>query len=65
MRVVAEPDRCGLHGLCSMVDDELFPLNDEGRIAIDERGIKVPPGKEDLAREGVNQCPCFVLRIEE
>ena len=65
MRVVADPARCDLHGLCFMIDDEVFPLDDEGRIAIDERGIEVPPGKEDLAREGVNQCPVMVLRIEE
>ena len=37
----------------------------EGKIAIGEDGVEVPEGKEDLAREGVSQCPVLALQIEE
>ncbi len=65
LKIIAQQAICAHHGLCFVVDAELFPLDDDGRIAIDEDGIDVPEGKEDLAREGVIQCPVLALRIEE
>jgi ferredoxin len=51
--------------LCFVVDAELFPLDDDGKIAIGEDGVEVPAGKEDVARDGVSQCPVLALQIEE
>ena len=65
MKIIADHGICENHGLCFIVDAELFPLDDEGKIAIGEDGVEVPAGKEDLAREGVSQCPVLALQIEE
>jgi ferredoxin len=65
MKIIADHAICEHHGLCFVVDAELFPLDDEGKIAIGEGGVEVPEGKEDLAREGVSQCPVLALQIEE
>ena len=65
MKIIADHGICDNHGLCFIVDAELFPLDDEGKIAIGEDGVEVPEGKENLAREGVGQCPVLALRIEE
>jgi len=64
MRLTADRQRCDQHGLCFVIDDELFPLDEDGRIAYGPEGVAVPPGKESLANAGVDQCPVLALRIE-
>jgi len=53
---------CEGHGLCAAVDADLFPLDDDGYSAVGD-GVQVPPGKEELARQGVTACPMQALRI--
>ena len=65
MKVIADRAMCDSHGLCFVIDAELFPFDDEGKIAIGADGVEVPEGKDDVAREGVSQCPVLALRIEE
>jgi ferredoxin len=65
MKIIADQAICEHHGLCFVMDAELFPLDDEGKIAIGEDGVEVPEGKEDRARDGVSQCPVLALQIEE
>lgn len=65
MKIIADQAICEHHGLCFVVDAELFPLDDDGKIAIGEDGVEVPAGKEDVARDGVSQCPVLALQIEE
>jgi ferredoxin len=62
VKVVAHVDQCGAHGACAAVDEELFPLDDDGFIAIDAE-IEVPAGSEDAAQRGVDACPLRALRI--
>jgi ferredoxin len=48
-----------------MVSEELFPLDDEGYSAIESGGKEVPAGEEDVAEEGVYNCPARALATEK
>jgi ferredoxin len=61
VKVRADRSRCKGHGLCFVVDQDLFPL-DDGHIAI-EGDMPVPPGREEYARNGVESCPEMALEI--
>ncbi len=54
---------CVGNARCNAVASELFPLDNDGYIAVEE--IEVPPGKEDLARRGARACPERIILIEE
>jgi ferredoxin len=45
------------------VAPEIYPLNDEGYIAVEE--IEVAPGQEALARRGARACPERIITVEE
>lgn len=64
MRIGADRDRCEGHGQCSVVDLDLFPLDDDGFTALgtDE---PVPEGEEDVARIGVDACPVRALSVRD
>ena len=53
MKVRVDRQRCEAHGQCNLVSEELFPVDDDGFSAIEDAGIPVPPGDEDVAQEGV------------
>jgi ferredoxin len=57
----ADLDRCAGHGRCSAISDELFPQDDDGRIAISWRDID----EDDLplARDAVAACPERALSL--
>jgi ferredoxin len=61
MKIRADKTQCQGHGLCFIVDQELFPL-DDGFIAIDG-DAEVPPGREKNAQAGVDSCPEAALEI--
>ncbi|EHB59138.1 hypothetical protein MycrhDRAFT_1574 [Mycolicibacterium rhodesiae JS60] len=61
MKLRADRSRCKGHGLCYIVDQEMFPLED-GLIAI-EGDAAVPSGREHYAREGVDMCPEMAIEI--
>lgn len=62
MRIGVDPDVCEAHGQCSVVDFELFPLDDDGYSAVGP-DREVPPGEEATARIGVDACPVRALRV--
>jgi ferredoxin len=62
MKIRINKSACVGNARCAAVSAELFPLNDEGYIAVDE--IDVPPGMEDLARRGARACPERIIVIE-
>jgi ferredoxin len=63
VKIIPDNDVCSAHGVCAMVDEELFNLDDDGFIAIGD-GVDVPVGKEEIAHQGVDTCPMRALRIE-
>ena len=65
MKVRVDRELCQAHGQCNMVSDELFPLDDAGYSAIDSGGKEVPAGEEDVAEEGVYNCPAQALATEK
>jgi ferredoxin len=62
MKIRINKSACAGNARCAAVSPELFPLNDEGYIAVEE--IEVPPGMEALARRGASACPERIIVIE-
>lgn len=62
MRIGLDRERCEAHGQCSIVDFEIFPLDDDGYSAVGPER-EVPEGEEDLAKLGVAACPVQALRV--
>ena len=63
MKIRIDKAGCVGNARCAAVSEELFPLDDEGYIAVEE--VVVPPGKEDLARRGARACPERVITVIE
>lgn len=63
MKIRIDKAACVGNARCAAVSAELFPLNDEGYIAVSE--IEVPPGMEQLARRGARACPERIIVVEE
>jgi ferredoxin len=57
VRVAVDTDRCSGHARCFAVSPELFPLDDDGYVALGPGGADVPAGLEDTANRGVKACP--------
>jgi ferredoxin len=64
MKVRVDRERCEGHGQCNLVSDELFPVDDAGYSAIETGGGQVPAGDEDVAEEGVYNCPARALVLD-
>jgi ferredoxin len=63
MKIRVEKAGCVGNARCNAVAGDLYPLNDDGYIAVDH--IDVPPGQEQLARRGAKACPERILFIIE
>lgn len=63
MKILINKAACAGHARCAAVSEALFPLDDDGYIAVEE--IDVPPGMEDVARRGASACPERIIVIEE
>jgi ferredoxin len=63
MKIRIDKAKCVGNARCAAVAPELFPLDDEGYIAVEE--IDVPPGMEALARRGARACPERIIVIED
>jgi len=50
VKIRIDKAKCVGNARCAAVSAELFPLNDDGYIAVEE--IDVPPGQEELALRG-------------
>lgn len=63
MKICINKDDCVGNARCAAVAPALFPLDDDGYIAVSE--ITVPHGSEELARRGARACPERIIVIEE
>ena len=63
MKLIINRPACAGNARCAAVSEDLFPLDDDGYIAVEE--IAVRPGMEDLARRGARACPERIIVIEE
>ena len=63
MKILINKAACAGNARCAAVSEELFPLDDDGYIAVEE--VIVPAGKEELARRGARACPERIIIIEE
>lgn len=63
MKLLVNKAACAGHARCAAVSEELFPLDDDGYIAVGE--IDVPAGKEELARRGASACPERIITVKE
>jgi len=63
MKIRIDKAACVGNARCAAVAADLFPLDENGYIAVSE--IDVPPGKEDLARRGARACPERIIVVEE
>lgn len=64
MKIGVDREVCEGHGQCSVVDMDLFPLDDDGYSAVGP-AADVPEGEEQVARLGVAACPVHALRVLE
>ena len=63
MKIRIEKAKCVGNARCAAVSEKLFPLDDDGYIAVDH--VDVPAGDEALARRGARACPERIIFIEE
>jgi ferredoxin len=63
MRIKVEKKACVGNARCNAVAAELYPLDDNGYISVEE--IEVPAGMEQLARRGARACPERIIIIVE
>jgi ferredoxin len=63
MKIRIDKAACVGNARCAAVAPELFPLDDNGYIQVEE--IEVPPGQEALARRGARACPERIILVEE
>ena len=63
MKIRIDKARCVGNARCAAVSETLFPLDEDGYIALSE--IDVPPGQEQLARRGARACPERIIVIED
>lgn len=62
MRIRLDGEACQGHGRCYTLSPDLFDADDRGHcvLLVDE----VPAGREEAARNGVDNCPEKALFIE-
>ncbi len=63
MKIRIEKAACVGNARCAAVAPELFPLDENGYIQVEQ--INVPPGQEQLARRGARACPERIIVVEE
>ena len=61
MKIRIDKSACVGNARCWAVSEELFPLDDDGYIKVEE--VDVPPGMEALAERGARACPERVIQI--
>ena len=63
MIIRVDRSKCSGHAVCAMLDEELFPIDDEGYSIAD--GKAVPTGMEERAQRGVTACPEGAISLED
>jgi ferredoxin len=64
VRIGVDRAVCEAHGQCSIVDIDLFPLDEDGFSAVGP-DREVPAGEEAAAQRGVDVCPVRALTVAE
>lgn len=63
MKIRIAKATCAGNARCAAVSEQLFPLDDNGYIAVE--AVDVPAGMEQLARRGARACPERIITIVE
>ena len=63
MKIRIDKAACVGNARCSAVSEELFTLDEDGYINVEE--VEVPAGMESLARRGARACPERIIKIIE
>jgi ferredoxin len=63
MKIRIDKAACVGNARCAAVAEALFPLDENGYIAVEE--IDVPKGMEELAERGARACPERIIVIEK
>jgi ferredoxin len=61
VRIEIDSAKCAGHARCNAVASALFPLDDDGYVALSE--FEVPPGREDDAELGADSCPECAITV--
>ena len=61
MRVEVDLDKCTGHGICESIAEDVFEVQDDGTVRIDE--IERPESDRDRMQQAVTQCPAAALRL--
>jgi ferredoxin len=63
MRVEVDLDKCTGHGICESIADDVFEVQDDGTVHIDEN--ERPDSDRVRMQQAVTQCPAAALRLIE
>jgi ferredoxin len=63
MRVEVDLDKCTGHGICESIADDVFEVQDDGTVLIDEN--ERPASDRERMQQAVTQCPAAALRVVE
>ena len=61
MRVEVDLDKCTGHGICESIAEDVFEVQDDGTVRIDE--VERPESDRDRMQQAVTQCPAAALRL--
>ena len=61
MRVEVDLDKCTGHGICESIADDVFEVQDDGIVHIDESDR--PESDRERMEQAVTQCPAAALRL--
>ena len=61
MRVEVDLDKCTGHGVCESIAEDVFEVQDDGTVHIDE--TERPESDRDRMQQAVTQCPAAALRL--
>lgn len=64
MKIVVDRDKCVSLGICEGLAPEVFVLNDDGELEVDET-TAVPEAELERVRSAVSGCPVNALRLVE
>lgn len=62
MKIVVDRDKCVSLGICEGLAPDLFVLNDDGELEVDE-STDVPDEERERVRSAVSGCPVNALSL--
>ena len=61
MRVEVDLDKCTRHGICESIADDVFEVQDDGSVLIDD--TEPPDSDRERMQQGVTQCPAAAATV--